>query len=106
MPGYKPSESTKLIEPFKIVNAPPRASLIFLLTLATLATGLAALGLVRHGAPVDRAYAGSIERIGRKPGPMLDEHALIGNGTNCKSVPFSGIFRQFYAISKLKLELA
>ena len=51
------------------------ASLIFLLILATLAAGLAAWRLVRHGAPVDRAYAGSIERIGRKPGPMLDEHA-------------------------------
>lgn len=75
MPGYKPSESTTLIELLKIVNAPPRASLIFLLILATLAAGLAAWGLVRHGAPADRAYAGSIEWIGRKPGPMLDEHA-------------------------------
>ena len=51
------------------------ASLIFLLILATLAAGLAAWRLVRHGAPVDRAYAGYIERMGRTPGPMLDEHA-------------------------------
>lgn len=51
------------------------ASLFLLLLLTALAAGLAAWGLVRRGAPVDRAYAGSIERIGRKPGPMLDEHA-------------------------------
>ena len=30
---------------------------------------------------VDRAYAGYIERMGRKPGPMLDDYAvLIGDG--------------------------
>ncbi len=51
------------------------ASLFLLLLLTALAAGLATWGLVRRGVPVDRAYAGSIERIGRKPGPMLDEHA-------------------------------
>ena len=36
---------------------------------------------VRCGELVDRAYAGYIERMGRKPGPMLDDYAaLIADG--------------------------
>ena len=35
----------------------------------------------RCGDLVDRAYAGYIERMGRKPGPMLDDYAaLIADG--------------------------